>query len=161
MTANPRLPPGRGRDQARRKQSEGKTNREGLQALVSTQLVWLDQLAAHPIYALTVQLQLNPRAKPFVPTVKANRPYRRRRQTVRTDGGKREEEEAGAREVRPRHVSTTRACVRWARADAGMESRKPSSREQKLGRERGPELEDTSLCAEKLQQQKEEKYLLF
>ena len=50
--------------------------------------MWLDQLAAHPM-ALTVQLQLNPRAKPFVPTVKANKLLQHRLYR-----GKREEGEA-------------------------------------------------------------------
>ena len=63
--------------------------------------MWLDPLAAHPM-ALTVQLQLNPRAKPFVPTVTANKllPHRR---------GKREEGEAPV----SKH-QTQLGRVRWA-----------------------------------------------
>ena len=52
--------------------------------------------------ALAVQLQLNPRAKPFVPTVKANKLLQHRR-------GKREEGEAPV----SRH-QTRIGCVRWA-----------------------------------------------
>ena len=48
--------------------------------------MWLDQLAVHPM-VFTVQRQLNPRAKPFVPTVKANNLLQHRRR-------KREEGEA-------------------------------------------------------------------
>ena len=52
--------------------------------------------------ALTVQLQLNPRAKPFVPTVKANKLLQHRR-------GKREEGEA----LVSKH-QTQLGRVRWA-----------------------------------------------
>ena len=52
--------------------------------------------------ALTVQLQLNPRAKPFVPTVKANKMLQHRR-------GKREEGEAPV----GKH-QTQLGRVRWA-----------------------------------------------
>ena len=52
--------------------------RGGTASASKTQLVWLDQLAAHPM-ALTVQLLLNSRAKPSVPTVKANKLLQHRR----------------------------------------------------------------------------------
>ena len=52
--------------------------------------------------ALTVQLQLNPRAKPFVPTVKANKLLQHRR-------GKREEGEAPVSKYQ-----TQLGRVRWA-----------------------------------------------
>ena len=61
----------------------------------------IDQLAAHSM-ALAVQLQLNPRAKLFVPTVKANKLLQHRR-------GKREEGEAPV----SKH-QTQLERVRWA-----------------------------------------------
>ena len=63
--------------------------------------MWPDQREAHPM-ALTMQLQLNPRAKPFVPTVKANKLLQHRR-------GKREEGEAPV----SKH-QTQLGRVRWA-----------------------------------------------
>ena len=89
-----------GQDQAMREGSQGKGPR-GAASASGTQLVWLDQLGAHPM-AMTVQLQLNPRAKPFVPTVKANKLLQHRR-------GKREEGEAPV----SKH-QTQLGHVRWA-----------------------------------------------
>ena len=74
--------------------------------------MWLDQLAAHPM-ALTVQLQLNPRAKPFVPTVKAHKLLQHRR-------GKQEEGEA------PENKHQTQfGRVRWASRRGEGEPRPP------------------------------------
>ena len=73
----------------------------GAASASATQLVWLDQLAAHPM-ALAVQLQLNLRAKPFVSTVKTNKLLQHRR-------GKREEGEAPV----SKH-QTQPERVRWA-----------------------------------------------
>ena len=64
--------------------------------------MWLDQLAAHPM-TLTVQLQLDPRAKPFVPTVKANKLLQHHHR------GKREKGEAPV----SKH-QTQLGRVRWA-----------------------------------------------
>ena len=73
--------------------------------------MWLYQLAAHPM-ALTVQLQLNPRAKPCVPTVKANKLLQHR-----LYHGKREDGETSA----SKH-QTQLGRVRWA-SRRGRESR--------------------------------------
>ena len=65
--------------------------------------MWFEQLAAHPM-ALTVQFQLNPRAKSFAPAVKANKLLQHRLYR-----GKREDGEAPVN----RH-QTQVGRVRWA-----------------------------------------------
>ena len=84
--------------------------------------------------ALTVQLQLNPCAKPFVPTV--NKDNQTAAPPSRKAGGKR-----GAREQAP---DSARACKMGEPTPGGRA--KPFSRGQKLSRERGQELEDTIIC---------------
>ena len=94
--------------------------------------------------ALAVQLQLNPRAKPFVPTVKANKLLQHRR-------GKREEGEAPV----SKH-QTQLGRVRWASRRGGGKA-EPSSRDQKLRRERGQKLEkleDRGFCTKNYQKKK-------
>ena len=95
--------------------------------------MWPDKLAMHSM-ALTVQLQLNPRTKPFVLMVKANKLLQHRR-------GKRDEGEAPA----SKH-QTQLGRVRW-RADEGRESRTLLAR-PKPQRKRGQELKDTSICVQ-------------
>ena len=103
--------------------------------------MWLDQPAAHPI-ALTVQLQLNPRAKPFVPTVKANKLLQHRR-------GKREEGEAPV----SKH-QTQLGRVRWA-SRRGEGEPKPPRETKNSGVNRGRKWNwRTQVYKQKLQQQK-------
>ena len=120
-----------GRDQVLRKLSEGKGLRGAVRAS-GMQLVWLHQPAAYPM-ALTVQLQLNLRAKSFVPAVKANRLLRHRR-------GKREEEEVSV----SKH-QTQFGHVRWA-TRRGEGEPNPPRETKKSDANEGQELEDTSLC---------------
>ena len=87
--------------------------------------------AAHSM-ALAVQLQLNPRAKPFVPTVKANKLLQHRR-------GKREEGEAPV----SKH-QTQLGRVRWASRRGEGEPNPP--RETKNSGANGEKLEDRSVC---------------
>ena len=91
--------------------------------------------------ALTVQLQLNPRAKPFVPTVKANKLLQRRR-------GKQEE---GGAPVSKRQTQLGR--VRWASRCVEGEPNPP--RETKnSGANRGRNCRTQVYKEKKLQQKK-------